>query len=95
MNAIKALIGIFITIIMVGVVSTTVFLVFDEMGAFSDYAGDNEVTMTNTYGNIQNAVIVFLGLLLIGSLLVFIIGRNRKQNCMGGECYEFNNRYLR
>ena len=99
MEAIRNLLTLFIVFIMVGVVSVAVFITFDNLDDYSDKAGDDEATVNNIYDNIRQAVTIFLGLLIVGGLILLILGKRRRggnQYCVGGECYEFNdNKYLR
>ena len=87
-----------ILIIMIGVFCSVVFTVWDAIDTESAVAGDYETEYTSVSTNLQNYLVPFLGIIIVGGLLYFILGGGRprepeysyKSNqCIGGECDEY------
>ncbi len=73
-SPIMRMLKFFILILMVGVFCTIVFTVWDSLDEQSEFAGDYEANYTSVSTNLQGYMIPFLGIIIVGGFLYFLIG---------------------
>ena len=99
-SPIMRMLQFFVLILMVGIFCTIVFTVWDALDSESAATGDQQANYTSVSTNIRGYMIPFLGIILIGGFLYFLIGGGKgkqpeeqlyqsNQSFLGGNRYEY------